>query len=97
MRIDFGQKLIDFRTGEPLKDPDGEEATLASVAVSALLAPEQGQDGKEKFKLYELAKAISPGKVVTIDAEDVAKIKESIGKHYTAAAVGAAWNLLEGE
>ena len=78
---------------------DGKIATLQTICVGALQAQfqdEQSLSGIEKFKRYNLALKIDGSKgEVDITAEEIALIKELIGKGYTVAAVGQAYNLLE--
>lgn len=96
MNIDFQQPLVDFRTSAPIPGDDGASVVLADVCVNALMLPEQGANGKQKYKQYELAKAISAKASVDVSAEDISIIKELVGKHYAPAVVGVVWDMLEG-
>lgn len=103
MKVDFNAVVLDF-WGEPLKMPPkkaGEQpsdATLGGLCIQVLLADIPGEQvaGEEKFKRYELASAIKKN-IKTITAEQVALLKELIGKGYNTAAVGPLYKMLEGD
>lgn len=77
---------------------DSPPATLGDVAVAALtgvLAEDARDDGAAKFKRGELAHRIYKAKSIELTVEEVALIKERIGKVYGPAVVFAAWPLLD--
>ena len=94
MKINFNQ-LIKNIQGEEIKD-----LTLKTVSVEALLATfsdEQSLSGEEKAKRYVLATRIYANpEELDLTVEEVAKIKQLIGKGYGPLIVGQAWDMLEG-
>ncbi len=97
MIIDFKPKLINVITGEPLTDENKKELTLQSVTCNALFAniEDDKADGEEKLKRWELATRIIKNQKLELTVEEVTKIKEMIGKAYTAIVVGPAFQLLD--
>lgn len=73
MKIDLERKIQNFK-GEPLKDSEGETATLGSVLSSILLSAEEGG----KMKLYVLAEKFYKGGEIDIDASDLALVKRIV-------------------
>ena len=94
MKINFNQPIKNIR-GEEIKD-----LMLKTVSVDALLATfpdEQSLSGEEKAKRYVLATRIYANpKELDLTVEEVAKIKQLIGKGYGPLIVGQAWDMLEG-
>lgn len=89
-----------------LKDMDGKELTaegskpltLSRVAINALsqlTQDDQNLDGEAKFKLGLLANKIYTEPEADFEAEEIAKVKERIGKLYAPFAVFQAYNLLK--
>ena len=94
MKINFEQVIKNIK-GEQIKD-----LTLKSVSVEALLATfdDERALGEEKVKRYLLAIRIQADPTgVDLVVEDVAKIKQLIGKGYGPLVVGQAWEMLEGK
>lgn len=108
MKINFTVKLVGL-DGQPVleKDTDGQTkmVTLATVAVNALLAPlvdMRGQpeqlDGLTKVRHATLAESIFKATdAVDLKVEDIALIKERIGRAFAPLVVMRAWALLEGD
>lgn len=102
MKVDFSLELRTM-AGEPIPRSKTNQAatTLKDVAVEALLAfdPQKNVKGKDKMQRWQIAATIyaSNGEVVTMEMEDVAKIKELVGDIYGPLIVGQAWNMLEGD
>lgn len=108
MRRNFDQPILDL-WGKPIRpqNPKGEyiesaEAlTLTTVALNALLntyEDERGLTGKEKADRMQLALKINAKpKETDLTAEQLAKLKELIGKAYGPLIVGRAYELLEME
>ena len=98
--VDFTQQLTGL-DGKPITltaAPDSPPATLSDIAIAALTAQftdEQTMPGSKKFELYELARKVYKKKDVTLTAEDVATLKDRIGRFWGPAIVGAAWPLLD--
>ena len=94
MKINFNQPIKNIQK-EEIKD-----LTLKSVSVEALLATfsdEQSLSGEEKAKRYLLATRIyANSEELDLTVEEIAKIKQLIGKGYGPLIVGQAWDMLEG-
>jgi hypothetical protein len=98
--IDFTQEIKGL-DGKPVMNGDVKPAvamTLGDVAVVALetsLDEDKGITGAVKFERDELARKVYKKSSVVLTAEQLASIKERIGKVYSAMIVGAAWRLLD--
>ena len=94
MKINFNQPIKNIQ-GEEIKD-----LTLKTVSVEALLAnfsDEQSLSGEKKAKRYVLATRIYANpEELDLTIEEIAKIKQLIGKGYGPLIVGQAWDMLEG-
>lgn len=90
-KVNFEAQITDLKD-QPVKLGDG-FMTLGDVAANALLTPDPKDDGKKKMLAFELAIKCKGEADLTI--EEMAKVKESIGKTYPPLVVGRAWNLLE--
>lgn len=96
MRIDITQELCGL-DGALLKDGD-DTLTLRSIGINALVASlddDQRLSGEDKFELWMLAKRLCEVDTPELKVEEVAKIKERIGKAYSQVVVGPAFTLLE--
>lgn len=98
-RIDFTQVLHGV-DGKPLQTPEIKPVpmTLGYVCVSALeaqLPDDRGMPGVEKFNLDLLAREIYGKKSAVLSVEEIAKIKDRVGKVWGPMIVGAAWPLLD--
>lgn len=72
--------------------------TLGSAAANALIMAtdeDKGVSGEEKVKRYALAMKVISNKDASLKAEEIAKIKELIGRAYGPLVVGQAWALLD--
>jgi len=96
MKIDFNQALKDIN-GKALSD-GGMPITLRDVAVMALLDGEKTShlSGIDKARNFRLAVRIN-GDPDSISVEEVAVLKDHIGRRHTPLIVGQAFDLLEGE
>ena len=95
--INFQQALTGA-DGKALSNDKGVPITLGEVCVTALYSQsqdDQNKSGLDKFKLGQLAARISEAKAVSLSVEDLALIKERVGKFYCPAVVYAAWPLLD--
>ena len=96
--INFTTVLHGF-DGKAITGPDGKTSlTLGDVAVGALETPieeDRNMAGSEKFKRDQLARKIYGAKSVELSVEEVALVKERIGKVYGPIVVGPAWSLLD--
>jgi hypothetical protein len=99
--INFDQPLTAI-DGKPImqnpQDPKSAAVTLGDVAVNALETQTQDDakmTGLDKFKLDALAHKIYKNKAADLTPDEVASIKDRIGKIYPQLFVGAAWRLLD--
>lgn len=104
--IDFTQALRGIN-GDELKQCakyEGDKCsefssqTLGDVALYALIVPsedEKNLDPKKKFERDRLARKIYKNAHAMLSPEDVALIKDRIGRTSTVVQVGAAWPLLD--
>lgn len=97
MKIDFSQKILDFKD-EPVVDA-GKDLTLSSACMTALniVKKEDTSTGDQKFKKYELSMRIKDGGVVDISTEEIVLIKAIVGEIYVPLLVGRIFDLLEGK
>ena len=94
MKINFSQQLKNLK-GEEIKD-----LTLKVVSTEALLATfddERALSGEEKAKRYLLATRVYANEELDLTVEEIAKLKQLIGKGYGPLIVGQAWEMLEGK
>lgn len=99
MKIKIDQSLKSLE-GKEIKD--GKNAiTLKNIMVEACVTAIKGdeaQSGEEKLKLYQLATKIQEAKKeIDLTIEEIALIKDRIGKGYNVLTVGQAWQMLEGK
>lgn len=99
MKVNLAYK---FKTldGKVIKDPEGKEFTLSVVVQNALLGMYNDEkiDGNEKAKRYMLSVKVYEAKdVIDLKSEDIALIKELIGKTGAPLVVGQAYEVLEGK
>lgn len=98
--IDFNQPLVGL-DGKPILTGDAKAPivlTLGEASVTALentLEEDKTATGAEKFKRDELARKVYKKSDVVLTAEEIALIKDRIGKSYGALVVGAAWRILD--
>ncbi|MCM2441200.1 hypothetical protein HGO34_15870 [Agrobacterium vitis] len=102
MKIDFTQKLLSL-DGLPMNGaPLGVEGdtTLSHVAVAALMMTfpdEQHLAGTAKFERYQLARRVHDVKEpVDLKVEEVALLKDLIGRAFSPSVIGPAYSLLDG-
>lgn len=100
MKIDFTQTLKDIK-GKPIQtsEKDTTPISLGTLCQNALLAQydsERNLDGTEKMKRWKLARKIDRG-VVDLQAEDISKIKEVVGKGFGPSVLGPVYELLDPE
>jgi len=96
----LNRDLLDLE-GKNLSGVDGKPATICSVSIEALLATYKNEvslSGEDKLKRWELAvKLRSVTDTVELTVEEVALIKNLVGKAYGPVIVGQTWKVLEGE
>lgn len=89
----FESPMLDLE-GQPYSDA----ATLKSVVFGAIRAQVPGDDQlsiENKMRLYVLAGKVAKGGVVEVSAEDLALMKDRVGKAYPPLVMGEAFRLLE--
>jgi hypothetical protein len=85
---------LDDKTPVKVKDT-GEDLTLGDVSVTALMGGDVDKlDAKKKVARYELAMRIFKQAEVELEAEEIALLKDLIGKAYGVLIVGKAYKLL---
>jgi hypothetical protein len=105
MKIDFNRSITGLEGATVIEPETKKPLTLATMAVTSLVSPipdARGQpeqlDGVSKVRFASLAERIFLAKEpVDLTVEDVAAIKERIGRGYGPVAVMRAWAMLEGE
>ena len=96
MKIDFSAVIKDL-AGEAVKD-GVKDATLGRVACTALLASyadEQNLAAEDKVKRFRLAEIAAKGGEREVKVEDVALIKQLIGKAFAPLVVARAYDIIE--
>jgi len=86
-------------------DKGKEKFSLKDACVDSLLNPEMTPEGRpvqikgeDKLKRYLLAQKIHASNgMIEIQSEEIALIKDLIGKSYAPLIVGQAWEALEGK
>lgn len=95
MKVKFDTVLTNLK-GEPLKDGK-DDLTAASAIGTAMLATmpdDTSLTSKDKMRMFRLAQVACQGGVQEVPVEDVAFIKERVGKLYGPLVVGRVFELL---
>ena len=102
MKIDLNVKINNLRGIAIKLEIDGilVDCTLLDVCVEALLClfeSERNEAGKSKYKRWKLAENLmkSVSGIVELTVEELAQIKERVGKRYGPAIIGPAYAMLE--
>lgn len=98
MLRNFDQLILDLN-GQLIQH-EGKPLTLTTVAINALLANYEGEQisGQMKADRMQLAMRINEHPTdVDLPTEQIAKLKELIGRAFTPLIVGRAYALLEQE
>lgn len=106
MNINVSQKITTL-DGQSIPANDGvsgelRPTILKDILVKAMMEPTQAETqtmkGEVKFKRYMLAQKIYQGEgVVDVEIEDLALLRESVGKLFNPLVVGQVWKMLEGK
>ncbi len=103
MKLNFDQVITDLK-GKSIPYKETKESaeidlTLKQVALTALLndAPEERLTGEQRFNLGRLAQKIEAGGEVELKVDQIAKIKDRIGKIWNTMVVLRAWSLIDPE
>jgi len=94
--IDFTTILTDLE-GSSIMD-NGRLVTLGRAAMMALIGqvPEdQSMTGEDRFRFARLAEKVMDNPAAKLPVEDVALIKDRIGKFFSPVVVYRAWPLLD--
>ena len=99
MKYDVTAQVIGF-TGEPLKETNKEDSpaiTLRALLQIALVNADQSEykTGEQKFKLYQLLNKIYTHDILEVSAEEVATLKNVVGRVFGVTTVGAVYTVLE--
>lgn len=98
MKLNFSTPILGL-DGQPIKNAKGEDATIGSVAIEALMAvfpDEQNLLGADKLHRWRLAKLASKGGEQEVIQEDMTLLKTLVGKAYGPAVVGPVYEIIEG-
>lgn len=96
MKIDMTAPILGL-DGKVLDDGAGGQVLLRTVVQGALLATaqgDQGMDGAKKARMFGLALSANSNSV-DWPVEDIALVKDRIGRVSTPLAVGRAYELLD--
>jgi hypothetical protein len=100
MKIDFSGQITNL-ANQPVKDEAEKPLTLGSVAIAALLNNMPGDDAlsaEKKVTLAVIAQQVHNAEgEVSLSVEDVALVKERIGKAYGPLVVMKAYQLIDAE
>lgn len=95
-QIDFSKPITNL-DGQPLEE--GKGGTLGGACLNVLtnqLVGDERMPGEQKAKFFELAVAIHGAKEpLDLSVEDVALLKERVGRAYPPIIVGRAWAMLD--
>ena len=95
MLVNFDIPLVNFH-GEKITVDGKADAKVRDIVVNALLLNDETLNTTKKFKQYELAKHIHYNiPEVNVTIEDLALIKEVVGKYYPPLIVGLVFETLE--
>ena len=98
MAYDFKSPILTI-DGKPFTGADGKviETTLGSICTNALLSDYQDEKltGEQKYKRYELAKAINDHHDWHLSVEELALIKTMVAKAYNPLITGQVFDMLD--
>ena len=100
MKRNFDAPLIRI-DGTPFVDQQGEGAVpmtlkmLAFHAVSMQIRGDENMSIPQKMELYNMVGKTAKGGVIELEAEDIALLKDRIGKAFPPLVIGEAFRLLE--
>ena len=102
MKIAVNTKIKNILTGSfAIYERNGKKSDLqlkdmAAEALCGVYPDEQHLGGREKADRFDLAcRIVSANKDVEMSVEEVAKLKDLIGKAYAPHYVGPAWQILD--
>lgn len=74
---------------------DGKPGLMKDVIFNALIVPDKDMDGEGKFKRGKLAERVYSGGEQDFKPEELALMKEVIGKFYPQVVVVRVWEFLD--
>lgn len=95
MTINWMQEITDFED-KPINVEDNVQLTLGRAAIIALTVQtqaDQEMSGEDRFKLGRIASKIADNKDLAVD--ELATVKERIGKFYVPTVVYKTWNMID--
>lgn len=97
MKIRFNRPVKTV-SGRTLVGDDGKTpSTLGDVAVHALCnVALPGEDGEARYRRGKLARRIAQAKELDLEAEEIAQVKDAIGRYWRPDVVTPAFDMLEG-
>ena len=98
--FDFTQALLGLdgkaiQRGEPGKLVSMTLGDAAVEALETITEDDRGLSGAKKFERDQLARKVYGQKTVVLSVEELALIKERVGKVYGPLVVGSVWRLLD--
>jgi hypothetical protein len=96
MQIDFNAPILGFDR-KPLNESD-RAMTLAIVACTALSAQFRDEDNLAadiKYKRFKLGCKIANGGIVDLSVDEIATLKQLIGRAFSPLIVGRSFDLLD--
>ena len=100
MKINLTTNLLD-ENKNPIKKDKETDIIVKDVLINSLISMVNGDeklDGANKYEYYKLFKKIDEQeKELEIEAEEIVKIKERVGKVYNVLIVGQVYDILEGK
>lgn len=96
MKYDFAKTLTDLKNKEILEaDATVSMAALCQTALLAVHEADRDLSGPEKFKRFKLANRLLAESVLEVTAEEVANMKELVGRQFPPLIVGRVYEFLE--
>ena len=93
------EEVIKDMDEKPVQGPDKKDMTLKDVCIASLMSSmetDKNMTGDKKVSLFSLAMSLKTNPDYDTTVEEVALIKDRIGKMYTQLVVGRAFELIEG-
>lgn len=97
MKIDVTQKVINIRTGNPFVDAKEQPTNLRWILCEALEGrdPNENIESKLKYERHQLINRILSNDVCEMSIEEIALLKQLVGKFFWVPVVRPVFDLLE--
>lgn len=95
MKRNFDAPILNLE-GKPF-DGNPTLKTICFMAINAQAMGDERMTGDEKLKLFAVVSKVTSGGIVDLKAEDIAVLKERIGKTMFPVIVGRAFELLDAD